>query len=746
MRLLRLQDDAPGGARLELHPRLSVATGLPADARARLAAALADLPRAAGSAALDGVSGEVEVSGILLDLEPGALALLDLDADLDLVVRAEDLLALAGGGTTAPGAGAATGTADGAAPVDPATVRRAVRDATATHDVLAESLAELHDAHRRVLARRSALALALAEAGADPAPSDHPADPLPDAGTRPGEVNPATHTVMRAATVVLDSPGPSPEAVAAIAAAAARVDRLRTRRDELLGALAPLVDIDVTAVAEALATVQARTDVAEVPDVEAQRLADALVAAIEALDAYDAEVEATGHGPLAAYRRLDEAQRRFLAADAAVRPPVIDPADAEALEAAHDELLEAELRLTAARIPGKSLKKRLEDAAAAEQDVLERMGFATYTAYVMSTSVPLVSPELRTVHERAQRDWEQAEVVFREAVAAAEADPRRSALVAAVDAARDAARALVGDLEEPELEAALRARTVVEDRAAAAAAGTIDGLRAALGTVGVDFGDLALTDDEVVDVAVVWLADMDEALRERGELEQALASLEDEIAGAELDLAQLETSAPNLADLGAAEAAPPVPPPAPPPPPAPVDVAPSPPPAGPTVDLGEAALDDLASGLAGIDAEIQALDEQIDAQTALVEAAARALSSARAHAAAAGLEGSGEAFAVATTIAAVDGHAAAVAPVERIEWYLLSRLAELRSVSYAGSLPLVLDEPFGQVADDDVDYLLERLVRMSDAVQVVFLGDDPRVVRWATTAGDEVAAVLALSV
>ena len=513
----------------------------------------------------------------------------------------------------------------------------------------------------------------------------------------------------------------------------------------------PVIEVAaVTGRADALDEVRAQPEPQVVPDLAALRLADELAAAIAALDAYDAQVEATGHGPLAAYRRLDEAQRRFLAADAAVRPPVIDPADAAALEAAHDELLEAELKLTAARMPGKSLKKRLEDAAAVEQDVLERMGFATYTAYVMSTSVPVVSPELRTVHERAQRDWEQAEVVFREAVAAAEADPHRSALVAAVDAARDAARAMVGDLDEPDLEAALRACTVVDEAGGAVGAEAVDTLRSALVAVGVDFGDLALSDDEVIDVAVVWLGDMDEALRERGELEEALASLEDEIGGAELDLAQLETSAPNLADLGGVLApAAPAPAPAPPPPP-PADAVPDatlpPPVAAPAADrgtdLGDAALDDLVAGLAEVDEEVLALDEQIDAQSALLDAAARALASAQAYAAAAGLDATGEpGFSVSTTIAAVDGHGAAVAPVERIEWFLLSRLAELRSVSYAGALPLVLDEPFGRVADDDVEYLLERLVRMSDAVQVVFLGDDPRVVRWATAVGDELAAV-----
>ncbi len=751
MRLLSLHDDAPGGARLELHPRLSVVAGLPEDARARLVAALGALPRAAGGAALDGVSGEVEVNGILLDLAPGALGLLDLDADLDLVVCARDLL----GGSGGPGGSGPAGEPVGApaAGLDAAAAQQAVRDATATHDVLATSLEDLHDAHRRVLARRSALALALAEVGATPQTSERPGDGSPPATG--GEGSSPTHTVMRAATVVLDSPGPSPEAVAALAAAAARVDRLRTRRDEVVAELEPLEGIEVGAVASALEVAESRPRPVDVPDPVANRLADELTAAIEALDAYDAEVETTGRGPLAAYRRLDDAQRRFLAADAAIRPPVIDPADAAALEAAHDELLEAELRLTAARLPSKSLKKRLEDAAAVEQEVLGRMGFATYTAYVMSTSVPLVSPELRDLHERAEQDYEHAETAFREAVAAAESDPQRSRLAAAVDVAREAARAMVGDLDEPDLVDALRARTVIDEPTTTGDTEPVVALRLALGEAGVDFGALDLADDEVLDVARVWLVDMEEALARRHELVRALALLDEEVAGAEVELAQLETSAPSVADLatGTAAAASPPPPPTPPPPPPPMP--PPGPPAGDglvggqPVDLGDAALDDLQEGLAEIEAELLALDEQIDAQSALLDAAARALASAQAHAEAVGDGSAGSpgavdpgGFTVTATIASVDGQGAEVGSVEQIEWYLLSRLAALRAVSYAGALPLVLDDPFGRVADDDVEYLLERLVRMSDAVQVVFVGDDARVRRWAQSAGDEVAAVL----
>ncbi len=97
-------------------------------------------------------------------------------------------------------------------------------------------------------------------------------------------------------------------------------------------------------------------------------------------------------------------------------------------------------------------------------------------------------------------------------------------------------------------------------------------------------------------------------------------------------------------------------------------------------------------------------------------------------------------FALATTYASVDGQGAEVSDLGQVEWYLLARLAAQRSVSYAGSVPLVLDDPFGRVADDDVEYLLERLVRTSDAVQVIFVGDDARVLRWSRAADDEVAA------
>ena len=743
MRLLRLKDHAPEGADIELHPRLSIVSGLAPTAKERLVAALAALPVGGAGGTLEGFSGEVEVNGIILDLDAESLALLDLDPRLEMVVRAQDLVSCQVGIDGAPAETTASSppTAD---VIDAA--RRAARDSAATHDLLRQSLEALDEEHRRALARRSALALAVAEAGGDP--------DLRLAGDGSGsstedDVAPAQeHTVMRASTAVLDSPGPTPEAVVALASAAARVDRLRTRRDELLVALEPLGDIDTAAVRAALAEVPCGEGPAEVPDPIAQAAADELDAAIVALEAYDAQLEATGHGPLAAYRRLDEAQRRFLAAEAAIRPPVIDPADAEALEAAHDQLLEAEVRLTAARMPGKKLKERLDEAAAVEAEILARIGFATYTSFVMSTTAPVVSPELRSAHAQAQAEYEQADAAFAQAVAAVEHDPQRLPLAAAVDAAQGRGQALVEVLDERDLLAALRAKTMVDEAHEARVAAAVTGVRGALESVGVDFGDLELSDEDVVDVATVWLADMEEATRRRAELEEDLHALEDEISGAELELSQLETSAPNQAGDGDADEV--------------EDEAPSTAgadaqelvdpdgdlPADDAVPDGGAEVGDLARldlelGLAELDAEVRDLAEQVDAQGALLAAAAAGLAGARTHLAAleraAAAEESG--FAVSATFGSVDGQATEVSDLGQVEWYLLSRLAAQRSVSYAGSVPLVLDDPFGRVADDDVEYLLERLVRMSDAVQLVFVGDDPRVLRWSSAADDEVSSL-----
>jgi hypothetical protein len=79
--------------------------------------------------------------------------------------------------------------------------------------------------------------------------------------------------------------------------------------------------------------------------------------------------------------------------------------------------------------------------------------------------------------------------------------------------------------------------------------------------------------------------------------------------------------------------------------------------------------------------------------------------------------------------------------LDDLDWNLLSRLAALRSVGLAGSVPLVLDDPFAVLDDDELARVLDRLASMADAVQIVLITDREAAVAWAAQAGSERALV-----
>ncbi|MCB1026385.1 MAG: hypothetical protein KDB24_01310, partial [Microthrixaceae bacterium] len=77
-----------------------------------------------------------------------------------------------------------------------------------------------------------------------------------------------------------------------------------------------------------------------------------------------------------------------------------------------------------------------------------------------------------------------------------------------------------------------------------------------------------------------------------------------------------------------------------------------------------------------------------------------------------------------------------------VEWYVLARLAQQRSVSYAGSVPLVVDDAFVNQPFEEMASVLGRLERMAEAVQVVWLTDDHEVRRWAEQLDRSTAGVI----
>ncbi|HEY6532665.1 MAG TPA: hypothetical protein VIY72_10185, partial [Acidimicrobiales bacterium] len=72
-----------------------------------------------------------------------------------------------------------------------------------------------------------------------------------------------------------------------------------------------------------------------------------------------------------------------------------------------------------------------------------------------------------------------------------------------------------------------------------------------------------------------------------------------------------------------------------------------------------------------------------------------------------------------------------------------ARLAALRHVSYAGSVPLVLVDTFRGLDDESVRRVLGALTRMAESVQILVLSDDAAVSAWASEQGLEKAAVVA---
>ncbi len=63
-------------------------------------------------------------------------------------------------------------------------------------------------------------------------------------------------------------------------------------------------------------------------------------------------------------------------------------------------------------------------------------------------------------------------------------------------------------------------------------------------------------------------------------------------------------------------------------------------------------------------------------------------------------------------------------------------------MSYAGSVPMVIDDAFLGLDADETRSLLGKLERMSESVQIIYLSDDPTVIEWARRSGSSRAAVV----
>lgn len=777
---------------LDLHPHVSVVTGLSLEGRSILVDAVTRLAR---GEAVPG-PGLLEAHGVLFDVDPALLALLDPSGDeVDPVVQAvqlpaqpisldarelrsrEDAFAvlLELISAQAERRSAARDTLDAAtAALEAAHAARAAAAAggerrQADVDRLARRLEALADERRRV--RREVEEARHALAGARSVRNDVEARTAAIRDARDAAV--ALRASIEGELSELDAAAADAQAEldaqAALAAVAGdAADRqadgvggvldedAATRARELEQLLAALVPVERMLVEEALAQMgDGATDV-RVPSAEALHLADELDrVAAELATGDDGDDDAEGLLD-EARDRLDRARSALVEAELAVRSPELDRDDILKLEDIHGELIEA-IDKAEGRFGRTRAANRVAELRTAEQEVLDRLGFSSYSAYMMGYSLNDTDPAKEAALDRAREELSAAEDAWAQLEHVAEPTRQRSVTLNRRRALLQHAAGLLGGAVPESPQDALRALRV--DPLPRSEAAPV--LAAALDAVGVDLGDEDLEPDDLVMMAEAWLAEAEHVERARRAAADELADVragrwvpspsaadladpppieEDPREALARDLAtarEMERSAvataaaadEEVAALGAEVIE------------LEVQVAVLEEDLD-RVDLEVAAAEEALGGLSA-DADLPDLDVQLDAAKAVHAEALAAMDVVDQAMATLDAEGRAEAAEIERLQDLVAEQATGTAtPAEELEWYLLARLAAQRSISIAGSAPLLLDDALTGLGVEEVCHLLTRLERMADVVQVIVLSEDPVVASWAVTTGIARAAVV----
>lgn len=761
MRILRL--DHEDGEGLELHPYVTVLGGLAPEAQRRVVDRLVRLAR--GDA--EGTSGLVEAQDVLAEITPEAVAALGLPPDADVLVRAEQL----------PGAQIVGG--DPAGSIDEQiAARRAAVDALevqliAASEAVTTATSRLDEARRglddfAITAHDAAIA-ALRDAEAAAAASLRAAPPPVDERTRLTDELAAAHAAAAEVEAQLDAERLALlELLEDLEAERAALDELRagadlppaeepTIEEEPVGPEVPPAEV-VDAVSRALELVRrGPPETPMVPSAEAQALAEQIAAHRERHDGLERELRDEGIDVVGLQQQLLDAQVEAEQAEVDARPKVVSPDDDAEIERLHDIVVEqGEKRFS--RRGGKGAEAAYEEASAALDALLERVGYPTYAAYVMGRIAPSIDVDARRRVQEAQERVAELEARLDEAASILERDARVLMLRAERDQLWAAARDLLGTLPD-DVEGALRDLRVTGESAFPA----VDELRDLLDVHGIarhgdDEAAVSSAASRFLDEAAAAAAEL-EALRAAAaapepEPEPETDTVEDRIGRGERRVAELHRLA-TEADAALAEQE------------AEFDARTR------EVEAVAAALDaaeaeprqlvpDIDPRIAQDPRVVQARDqlamtearlarhrtavEQVDLRHAeLREArtAERTLTVQRDRAreeleALGGATGGGVDLRPLPEIEwTLDDRG-----IEAIEWYLLGRVAALRQVSHAGSAPLILDDAFRGLPEGHVRDLCEVLARVGESVQVLYLGESPTMAEWAAAQGLDRAAVV----
>jgi len=806
MRLLQIDPNDSETTALDFHPMVTVVTGLTPSGRE----IVMRVARSLATAQDPGHHGLIEAHGVLLDLNRNTLELLDLQGDVDVLVNENDLPP---GPVPSDESGSESGprTHDEVdvfirdAPIgldeDLDLARRRQADAREALGILQEASDKAQSEFDRVLA---ALKLAEAELAAareasgpilrlvgsegDGAGGEGPAEPMID-----------VHEMRRM----------HEELTTRITAGEERIATIGRGLEELSA-------IDTRPLTVLLEAVKNPQPIEYVPSERAHELADEVVDIERKVAELEKELDKRGLASGTALKQVEVARLELVAAESSMTRPEASPEDIAELERVHEEVLELQGK--------KRAGKKLEQAAAQQQEILDRIGFPTWSAYVMGAGLMAIDHTVEQRVEKARTDLEAAESHWSSVVQEIEANPAHRSLLDRLEEVYIEAFDLLGGAEPDDLEGALRALQVPKREVTTAE--LIDALAYQLELVGLQLPAGAGADLTVM-AAEAFIEEAQAVDGRIAELRDERATCEAELAVARGKLAEL----PDLPELPELPELPDLPEPSEPFEPAGQDSRtvdgvpvgddpwgafdePDPggaaqPPAqtgfdafdpddpfglgnlseeprdpieldaGPELDLdaipdgdgvgvfggpdlaetgdapagdastgGGADLTDLERAVEVAREEVEEYTEWLESRQALVDAAltVETIATSRLFTLADELMDELADGSLDSGSMDVRGNGRSVSagtPLpDDVEAYLSERVEAQRHLSYAGSVPLVLDDTLRPLDAGDVRRVLDHLQEASDTVQVIYLTDDTEIAGWAEAVGFQRAAVV----
>lgn len=696
MRLIQLLADDSEGSELDFHPMITVVSDLTTAAHDRVVRAFRALP----GAGVPGSGGLLEAHGVLLDLSSETLEMLGMASDIDNVVSPLDIVRVDPEEEDASDRSAAALDVEGfLARTSPGRypeldkAREGQGQAREALDILLE-VAERSKRDRDEALFKHRRAVAALEAAE----------------------NPEAASGFSGLSLVADIGDAEDDAEdARLLALEAEIAR---HEDEIARAergIEELSSIDTRPIQVLVDAIRNPMPVEYVASDRGQELADEYVRQQSRLGELEAELEAQGLGPATAMRRLEDARAELATAERAMAKPNLLPEDIAELEAAHDEVLEAEQK-SSGRGRG---QKRLEEAMEHQQAVLDRVGFPTWSAYVMGANLMSIDPLAEQRVDRARADLEAAEGEWARISAAIESDPEHSQLLDEIEEVyMEAFDLLGGDDGRDDLEVALRELKVPKREVTTEE--LVDALLYQLELVGLDLAGQAVGVDYALIVADAFLAEAAEIAEREVELSMTIAESREAIAAVRTEIDSLgEEKVLDLTDPS-------------------VDAEP---------DEAEDEIAALQEAVAIATEDLEGAIEMFEAREALVDAATQVEAVAHSKLVRIAAELAEGERGIQDSLDEVSEASVAAAnqleeEIEGIDYQILARLAAQRHVSYAGSVPLLLDGALEGVPESELMGILDQLDRMSEAVQIVLLTSDTAVTGWAERAGFERAAVV----